>query len=120
MVVVAEVRKVAEVATRIVCVSLWWTVSSPSRYLDCLNVFKKTNTSSTPIPIITNVVATESRLNVSYCRKTRYTNAATTQHITIATAAQMVRERENPVKMIIIMRMMTALAMPSRMSWSLA
>ena len=63
-VVVAEVKKVAAVATMIVCVSLLCTVFSPSRSLDCLNVLINTNISSTPIPITTNVVMIVSKLNV--------------------------------------------------------
>ena len=64
MVVVAEVKKVAAVATMMVCVSLLCAVFRPSRSFDCLKVFINTNISSTPIPITTNAVIIVNKLKV--------------------------------------------------------
>lgn len=65
MAVVAEVQKVADDATNIVCVILLCIESRPSRPADCLYVFIKTKISSTPIPITTNTVTIVRREKVS-------------------------------------------------------
>lgn len=62
--VVMEVKNVALLASMMVWVILLCTVLRPVRREDCLNVFRKTKMSSTPIPMITKNETTLSRPNV--------------------------------------------------------
>ena len=63
--VVTEVKKVALLASKMVCASLFSGVSIPARLADCLKVLIKTKMSSTPIPIITKAETIVSMLRDS-------------------------------------------------------
>ena len=62
--VVMEVKKVALLASMMVCVILLCTVLRPASRDDCLKVLMKTKMSSTPMPMMTKNEITLSRPNV--------------------------------------------------------
>ena len=62
--VVMEVKKVALLASMMVCVILLCTVLRPASCDDCLKVLMKTKMSSTPMPMMTKNEITLSKPNV--------------------------------------------------------
>ena len=107
--VVMDVKKVALPATMMVCVSLLWTVSKSFSFALCLNVFRNTKTSSTPIPMITNSDTTFRIPKVVMPRTTLYTKNARGKQVMMASSPKKVENGENPLRTNIRTRMSTPL-----------